>query len=61
MLHNLAEAAILLMEVLSADMQDGEVFIRPNGGSVCSLFGFLDQIISWIGFTAIVWIMIYML
>ena len=61
MLLNLAEAAILLMEVLPADMQDGEVFIRPNWGGVCSLFGFLDQIISWMGFTAIVWIMIYML
>ena len=58
MLLNLAEAAILLMEVLPADMQDGEVFIRPNWGSVCSLFGFLDQIISWMGFTAIFWIMI---
>ena len=61
MLLNLAEAAILLMEVLPADMQDGEVFTRPNWGSVCSLFGFLDQIISWMGFIAIVWIMIYML
>ena len=60
-LLNLAEAAILLMEVLPADMQDGEVFIRPNWGGVCFLFGFLDQVISWMGFTAIVWIMIYML
>lgn len=61
MLLNLTEAAILLMEVLPAYMQDGKVFIRPNWGGVCSFFGFLDQIISWMGFTAIVWIMIYML
>ena len=61
MLLNLFEATILLLEVIPAELQDGEVFIRPNWGGVCSLFGFIDQIISWMGFIAIVWIMLYML
>ena len=42
MLLNLAEAAILLMEVLPADMQGGEVFIRPNMGW-CMLFVWVSR------------------
>ena len=53
MLLNLTEAAILLMEVLPAYMQDGKVFIRPNWGGVCSFFWvsrpdyFMDGIYSY--------------
>ena len=61
MLLNLAEATILVLEVIPANLQDGKVFIRPNWSGVCSFFGYVEQIISWMGFIAIVWIMIYML
>jgi len=61
MLLNLAEATILLLEVIPANLQGGKVFIRPNWSGVCSLFGFVDQLISWMGFIAIFWFMIYML
>ena len=58
MLLNLAEATILLLEVIPANLQGGTVFIRS---AVCSFFGFVDQIIYWMGFIAIFWFIIYML
>ena len=63
MLSNLAEATFLLLEVIPVEVQDGKVFTRPgpHWSHACSAFGFLDQIASWMGFAAIVWIMIYML
>lgn len=54
MLSNLAEATILLLEVIPVEVQDGKVFTRPgpHWSHACSAFGFLDQIASWMGFAA---------
>ena len=63
MLINLVDAVFSLLEVLPVKLQDGKVFIKPgtHWSRACIAFGFFDQILSWMGFTAIVWIIIYML
>ena len=63
MLANLAEATTLLLEVIPVQVKDGNMFIIPGGhwSDACSAFGLLGQITSWMGFIAIVWIVIYML
>ena len=63
MLVNLVEAVFLLLEVIPVELEDGRVFIKPgpHWSRACIAFGFFDQVLSWMGFTAIVWIIIYML
>ena len=63
MLVNLVEAVFLLLEVIPIELQEGKVLIKPgpHWSRACIAFGFFDQILSWMGFTAIVWIIIYML
>ena len=60
MLINLVAAVFLLLETITVELQNG-IIIKPEWEHACIAFGFFDQILSWMGFTAIVWIIIYML